>query len=90
MGAMLGFPPEEMGGKFARIGGATDMREWIGDNSQSLIRERGRWASDVAAIYQRALLKSHLRASVGVGGLTIPSRDMEALVKGWTQPSTFR
>ena len=89
LGGMVGFPAEEIGGKCARIGGATDMKELMGESSQSLIKQRGRWASDVAAVYQRALIRAHLEASAAVGGMQL-SRDMEEVFKGWSQPATFR
>ena len=89
MGAWLDIPEIELGGKFARIGGATDMRELLGDASQALIKQRGRWASDVAGVYQRALVRAHLEASAAVGGVQL-SRDMEEILKGWSQPASFR
>ena len=42
--------------------GATDLREVLGDASAALVKKRGRWASDVAEVYQRALLG---RSSMG-------------------------
>ena len=86
LGALAGFNPMEMGGKSFRIGGATDMREALGDNSQLLIMQRGRWATDIAQVYQRALVKSHLDASVALGSAQA-SRDLEELCKGWAQPA---
>ena len=86
LGKLAGFDPMEMGGKSFRIGGATDMREALGDNSQLLIMQRGRWATDIAQVYQRALVKSHLDASVALGSAQA-SRDLEELCKGWAQPA---
>lgn len=89
MGSALGIPAVELGGKCWRIGGATDLRKALGDGSQHLIRQRGRWASDVAAVYQRALVDSHLHMSAAIGSVE-PARDMEEMFKGWAQPATFR
>ena len=85
-GAILGMKPAEIGGKAFRIGGATDMRDALGDASQYLIKQRGRWASDVAQVYQRALARSHLEASVLMSTASA-SRDMEEMCKGWAQPA---
>ena len=85
----LGFNPLEFGGKFAQVGGATDMREMLGDASHQIIKQRGRWDSDITAVYQRALVSSMLEASVKIGGMGL-SRDMEELEAGWSQPAHFR
>ena len=86
LGKLAGFDPKDFGGKSFRIGGATDMREALGETSQLLIMQRGRWATDVAQVYQRALVKAHLDASVAVGSAQA-SRDLEELCKGWAQPA---
>jgi len=48
------------------------------------VKQRGRWCSDVALVYQRPLLASHLAASMWVrpGG----SADLEAICAGFAQP----
>ena len=76
MGAMLGIPAAEIGGKCWRIGGATELRAMLGDGSQQLIKERGRWASDVAQVYQRASLEMQLEMSAAMMGAA-GRRDME-------------
>ena len=86
-GLMAGIDNADIGGKAFRIGGATDMRDAMGDASVHLIKQRGRWASDVAQVYQRALVRSHLDASVRMSSDRAASRDMEELVKGWAQPA---
>ena len=78
-----------MGGKFARIGGATDLREVLGDGLAELIKERGRWKSDVAKVYQRALVKAHLEASARLS-TDQTTREMEDMCKGWAQPASLR
>ena len=78
-----------VGAKSWRVGGATDMRDIFGvEYAPQLIRERGRWASDVALIYQRALARAHLDGSARVGDAV--GLDLESLCAGWVQPATFR
>ena len=89
-GRMANIASADIGGKAFRVGGATDMRDALGDASIHLIKQRGRWASDVAQVYQRALVRSHLRASVLMSSNAAASRDMEELVKGWAQPAICR
>ena len=88
MAEAAGMPEGSVGGKLWRIGGATDAREVMGDDSQRIIKQRGRWGSDVSGVYQRALTRDMLDASVAVANAA--SRDMEEMVRGWTQPATFR
>ena len=88
MGGWLGIPPSELGGKSFRIGGATDWRDIFGADAERIIKQRGRWMSDVALLYQRALAETHLRGSAAVGDAA--SADLESLCWGWAQPATFR
>eukprot|EP00965_Chrysotila_dentata_P018191 605200-Pleurochrysis_carterae.AAC.1 len=60
MAAACGEDPANFGGKCWRIGGATDLRDRLGDASKATIKQRGRWASDIAEVYQRALLDHQL------------------------------
>ena len=78
-----GLDPAEFGAKSLGIGGATDWRDCLGDASAHLVKQRGRWQSDVAEIYQRPLLASQLAASMWVrpGG----SADLEFLCAGFSQ-----
>ena len=39
-----------------RVGGATDLRDMLGMAQAAMIKERGRWAADVASVYARALI----------------------------------
>jgi len=79
----LELDPSEFGGKSFRIGGATDWRAKLGADSERLIRQRGRWRSDVALAYQRSLVEQHLESSVAVGDIS--SADLEAVCPGWVQ-----
>ena len=89
MAAELGLTAEEFGAKSFRIGGATDMRAVKGvEVSTRLIKQRGRWWTDIHQIYERALAAEHLEMSAGIGGAT--GRDLECLCEGWVQPATFR
>ena len=77
------------GGKSFRIGGATDWRAVLGESkAERIIRQRGRWDSDIHKIYERALAHEHLSGSAAVGGAS--GAELEALCAGWAQPATFR
>jgi hypothetical protein len=88
MAVMLGMPATEVGAKSFRIGGATDWRDVFKSDAERIITERGRWDSDIGAIYQRALAEAHLRGSAAVG--EADGADLESLCKGWVQPANFR
>ena len=83
MAKALGLDPSEFGGKSFRIGGATDLRSLLGADSERIIKQRGRWHSDVALAYQRALARQHLSASSAVAD--VDESDLEALCPGWAQ-----
>jgi hypothetical protein len=85
----LDIPSCDVGAKAFRIGGATDLQMLLGNAAgEKVIRQRGRWSSDVAQVYQRALAGAHLDASAGIGD--VRGRELEALVQGWAQPAGFR
>lgn len=88
MAVAAGMPSDAVGGKLWRIGGATDAREILGDASRDIIKQRGRWGSDVSGVYQRALTRDMLGASAALA--RAHTRDMEQMVRGWVQPATFR
>ena len=73
----------EFGGKAFRIGGATDWRATRGEDGARVTRQRGRWDSDVANVYQRPLLADQLAGAAAVGGAT--GTDLEALCAGFAQ-----
>ena len=85
-----GEQPELFGASSLRAGGATDLRDAMGDDSASraVIKQRGRWASDIAEIYQRAILRSQLDASAAIG--MAAGVDLEAVCLGWSQRATHR
>ena len=82
--AAAGIAAGDVGAKSFRIGGATDWRDCLGEASERVVRQRGRWCSDVALVYQRPLLASHLAASMRIraGG----SADLESVCAGFAQP----
>lgn len=88
MATRLGERATDFGGKAFRIAGATDLRDVMGAASIALIKQRGRWWSDVAMVYQRMLSSEHLDASARIGGAA--SRDMEAMRVGWVQRAHMR
>ena len=80
-----GLDPAPFGAKSGRIGGATDARDRMGDASRHIVQRRGRWASDVAEVYQRELLAVQLDLSVSLGDAV--GEDLEQLCAGWAQPA---
>jgi hypothetical protein len=88
LGGLVGIPAHEIGGKFARIGGACDFREVMGESGIIIIKQRGRWHSDIALVYQRALAETHLAASASVGSAHLV--ELESVCIGWIQPASFR
>jgi len=91
MGARVGIPAAECGAKMFRIGGATEVRVLLGvGGATALIKERGRWASDIGMIYSRALVGDHLDASAAMAQGGVEKRALEDVCAGWIQPATFR
>ena len=88
MAFACGENPAEFGAKSARAGGATDLRAALGDESKGIVKQRGRWQSDIHHIYERALLRSQLDGSAAMG--TAEGADMEAVCLGWSQPAAYR
>ena len=70
------------------MGGATDIRDRLGASAINTIKQRGRWWSDIAFIYQRALVSEHLQLSADMAEAA--SRDLEALCGGWAQGAGLR
>lgn len=74
----------QWGSHSCRIGGATDLAS-TGESTELLLKAKGRWASDIGAIYARLTRRQLLAASRlmqrGWG------RDMEELIPSFTQPA---
>ena len=63
-----------------------DLQAQLGaENGARIVRERGRWFSDVSYIYSRASAKGQLDASAIMADASGGS--LEALVPSWTQPA---
>ena len=88
MATDAGQNPASFGGKLWRIGGATDYLEVLGANGERILKQRGRWGSDVAFIYARANIADSLEASVNISAAD--ARSIEEMVGGWVQPAHFR
>ena len=73
----------DIGAKAFRIGGGTDWRAMLGEAGARVVRQRGRWDSDIANIYQRPMLADQLAGAAAVGGAT--GTDLEALCFGFAQ-----
>ena len=88
MAVALGLDPKQFGGKSFRVAGATDIRDRLGASAINTIKQRGRWWSDIAFIYQRALVHEHLQLSADMAEAV--SQDLEALCGGWAQSAGLR
>eukprot|EP00965_Chrysotila_dentata_P227444 6196023-Pleurochrysis_carterae.AAC.2 len=60
-----------------------------GEEGMTMIQQRGRWGSDVAQVYQRAIVDGQLRVSGELRDAE-QGEDLEALCAGWSQPASFR
>jgi hypothetical protein len=78
-----GLPPKSRGTRALRMGGASDMYDLYGPAGERYIRERGRWGSDVAQIYQRVSAAAHGAISRAIGGST--GIDLQSMLSGWCQ-----
>ena len=88
MAEAAGLPVDTIAGRLWRIGGATDLRDTMGMAGAAMIKERGRWASDVAFIYARALVGQQMDAAAGMANAQDTS--VEMAVPGWVQPAALR
>ena len=79
-----GLAPAEFGASSCRIGGAEDIYDLYEERADAVIRERGRWWTDIHIIYQRASASRHLRVSAAMA----ESRgiSLEAFAEGWAMP----
>mmetsp|Transcript_9961 Transcript_9961/g.20283 ORF Transcript_9961/g.20283 Transcript_9961/m.20283 type:complete len:256 (-) Transcript_9961:311-1078(-) len=78
-----GLPPRSCGTRALRMGGATDMYDIYGPSGERYIRERGRWGSDVAQIYQRVSAAAHGAISRAIGDSV--GVDLQSMLAGWCQ-----
>jgi hypothetical protein len=80
-----GLSPDEFGASSLRIGGAEDIYDIYEDKADAVIRERGRWWTDIHLIYQRASASRHLRVSARMG--ESQGISLEAFADGWAMPA---
>jgi hypothetical protein len=68
------------------MGGATDLYDLYGPAARDHIKDRGRWSSDVAQIYQRVSASTHglLSRSIADSG----GSDLQSFLRGWLQPAS--
>lgn len=81
---LTGMTEMEVGGTSFRIGGAEDTYDLFGVEGEAVIRERGRWHSDIHQLYQRCSAARHMHVSTQIGNSTGAS--LEALGEGWANP----
>ena len=84
IGALAGLQQADLGGTSFRIGGAEDTYDVLGLAGEAIIRERGRWHSDIHQLYQRCSASLHMHVSVQIGESSGVS--LEALGNGWANP----
>ena len=80
--------PDDFEARAFRIAGATDFRAALAGNdaeSMRTIKDRGRWSSEIHAIYQRPLLSVQLHASAVVGATR--EVGLEDVIAGFAQPA---
>lgn len=68
-----------------RLGGATDMYDLYGAAAERYVRERGRWASDIAQIYMRVSASAHGEISRSLADSE--GIDLQSMLRGWCQSS---
>ena len=79
-----GDDPAEFGAHSARIGGASDYRDLVGDAvARRVLKVRGRWRGDIYQLYARSGVEESLAASAGVA--SVSTRDLESIFAGYTE-----
>ena len=82
--AAAGDDPSQFGAHSARIGGASDYRDLVGDEvARRVLKARGRWRGDIYQVYARSNVEESLAASAGVG--SVATRDIESIFAGYTE-----
>ena len=85
MATACGEDASRFGAKSLRTGGATDLRAVLGMAGKDFIAARGRWNSDIAQIYQRAMASDQLDGAASM--TNAGGDDLESLITGWSQPA---
>jgi hypothetical protein len=86
IGALAGLDPADLGASSGRIGGAEDLYDRFEEDANPIIQERGRWATDIHTIYQRASASRHMRVSAQMGESSGISMEAAAPM-GWALPA---
>lgn len=85
----LQLPAEEFDARALRIGGATDILHCYGPvGAEGIIRDKGRWQSDIGDIYSRVSATNMLEASAIM--TQSAGVDIEAFRHGYTMPALCR
>ena len=83
---LAGLDPSQFGASSLRIGGAEDIYDTLAEQADPIIKERGRWWTDIHRIYQRASASRHMRVSALMG--SADGISLEALAPaGWALPA---
>jgi hypothetical protein len=86
MATLAGLDPSQFGASSLRIGGAEDIYDKLAEQADPIIKERGRWWTDIHRIYQRASASRHMRVSALMG--SADGISLEALAPaGWALPA---
>ena len=87
---VLGMDAKEFNASALRRGGATDLRDRLGSAAgKQLIKQRGRWETDMDEIYSRASVAEHVAASTALSSAHA-TLTLEQVVPDWVQPARFR
>ena len=74
----------EVGASSGRIGSAEDLYDRYGADGEAIIRERGRWWSDIHEVYQRSSATRQMDAVAGA--IDSVGISLEELGDGWANP----
>ena len=85
IGTAAGIDVSNVGGKALRMGGATDIYDIWGLQSQQWLRERGRWSKDMGQIYAGVSATAHGNISMCIADSK--GRDLQSMFSGWRQPA---
>ena len=80
-----GMDTSHVGGKSLRMGAASDIWDIYGPEAPDLLKERGRWDSDIGRIYAAVSAEKHGDMSRRIASST--GRDLQSMLRGWRQPA---
>jgi hypothetical protein len=70
-------------GSIVAVDSAADIYDLLGPAGERLIRERGRWDTDIAQIYTSVSASAHAALSRTIGDSS--GVDLQSLLRGWRQ-----